>query len=346
MASESLLEKYRRRQEENSRRSGGQDIWANIEDGDNFFRILQSDKEGGFYVEALYHNNLKLIGVPQEKGKGCYCRKSFDRKAKCPICDFVDSLLKSEDPKEVEVGKKVRAKKKLCAWVFKLKSPQDVEPEDDKPRIMTFGQTVESQLLTYFLDPDYGDFTDPKTGRNITITRTGKDLNTEYSVRPRPKTSAFSFQWDKNGPPSIPDAIPPRSYNDMCEMLGQEPEEGADETPAPPPAKTPPAPPKAQPPKPAPKATPPPEPEENEGGEDDTPPPPPPKKPPVATTVKKPAPAPKPAPEPETPPEETEGGDTGKPACYGDGETFNPRSDECKACPHMKPCKDIFLGIG
>lgn len=330
MVEQSLLEKYRQRQQDNARRSNTSDLWANIDDGDNFFRILRSAPDGGFYVEAAYHNNLKLLGVDADKGKGCYCRKSFDKKLKCPVCDLLEEMKKSEDPQEVKIAKDCKAKRKCVSWAFKLKSPQDVEPEDPTPRILTYGATVESQLLTYFLDPDYGDFTDPETGRNITITKTGKELNTEYSVRPRPKVSGFAF--DPSNLASIESTIPPRSYTDMCEMLGQEPQEGYSEEHKPEPAKKTATPAAATLPKPVAKAATPPA-----------------KK--ATVPASKPKPAPAPEPEPEEPPVEggeEEGGeeDTSKPSCFGDGETFNPRSDECKACPHMKPCKDIFLGIG
>jgi hypothetical protein len=355
MATEALLAKYRQRQAEASRRQGSKDIWTNIDPGDNFFRILKSAPDGGFYVSALYHNRLQLLGVPADMGKGCYCRKSFDSKAKCPICELVERLAASGDPQDAEVAKACKAKVKLCSWAFKLKSPQDTEPEEAKPRILTYPPSVESQLLTYFLDPDYGDFTDPKTGRNITISKTGTGLGTEYSVRPRPKASAFAF--DASQLPSIAETIPPRSYEEMCRMLGQEPEEG-EEALAPAPAPTPAPTPKHEP-EPA----------------------PPQKAKPVVTTTKVPAPAPvaaKPAPKPpitpkpvakaaplplepepeeEPPTEEAEPSDTppvddaitpddSKPACFGDGDTFNPRSDVCKACPYMQPCKNIFLGIG
>ena len=35
----------------------------------------------------------------------------------------------------------------------------------------------------------------------------------------------------------------------------------------------------------------------------------------------------------------------GKPACFGDGETFSPRSAECKGCPESEECKAIFIKV-
>lgn len=75
--------------------------------------------------------------------------------------------------------------------------PVIVRGEEDKGvRFWSFGKTVYQDLLDIISDEDYGDITDIKTGRDITITYLPKEKSdtnfAKTSVRPKPNQSALS----------------------------------------------------------------------------------------------------------------------------------------------------------
>jgi hypothetical protein len=83
-----------------------------------------------------------------------------------PIAEFADALRadQSRDPKE-RYAEARPFMPKLRTYV-----PIIVRGEEDKGvRFYSFGKTVYQELLSYISDPDYGDITDPKNGRDIVV---------------------------------------------------------------------------------------------------------------------------------------------------------------------------------
>ena len=69
------------------------------------------------------------------------------------------------------MGDKEDWKAQLNKWV-KLRTfvPIIVRgQEGDGVRFWGFGKTVYQEILGYIVDPDYGDITDPQSGRDLTI---------------------------------------------------------------------------------------------------------------------------------------------------------------------------------
>jgi hypothetical protein len=75
--------------------------------------------------------------------------------------------------------------------------PVIVRGEEDKGvRFYSFGKTVYQELLSYISDPDYGDITDAKTGRDIVVEYIPKEKSdtnfAKTSVKVKPSQTPLS----------------------------------------------------------------------------------------------------------------------------------------------------------
>jgi hypothetical protein len=68
--------------------------------------------------------------------------------------------------------------------------------EGEGVKFWGFGKTVYQEILGYIADPDYGDITDPSSGRDITIEYTSaEDAGTSYpvtTIRVKPNVTPLS----------------------------------------------------------------------------------------------------------------------------------------------------------
>lgn len=71
------------------------------------------------------------------------------------------------------------------------------DKEADGPAIYTPGPMVFQQIVAIINDPDYGDIFDEDEGLDLTITRKGKDMQTEYNVIPKRKSTPLHADPDK-----------------------------------------------------------------------------------------------------------------------------------------------------
>jgi len=93
---------------------------------------------------------------------------SFGRRD--PIAEFADKLV--EDARREGREAEKSAWKQASAFRPKLRTyiPIIVRGEESKGvRFFSFGKTVYQDLLSYIADPDYGDITDPKIGRDVVV---------------------------------------------------------------------------------------------------------------------------------------------------------------------------------
>lgn len=153
-----------------------------LQNGKNVRRVLwpKGDKEVPF-SEGFLHFSLGADGK-----KVATCPKTFNEKNPCPICEYVAQLQKSKNKNDKKLADEIKAKRRIYINVLNR------DEEEETPKVLPIGVTILKGLLETMCDPDYGDITDPENGRDITITRKGQGLNTEYSVLPKPKASVFS----------------------------------------------------------------------------------------------------------------------------------------------------------
>lgn len=141
-----------------------------------------------------------------------------------PIAEFADGLKadQNRDPKE-RWAEARPFMPKLRTYVTVI-----VRGEEEKGvRFYSFGQTVYKEILSYINDPDYGDITDPKTGRDIVLEYTDKknsDTNfAKTSLKVKPAVSPLGTKeqlevWMEVQPDLRAMYVEP-SYNELKAVL-------------------------------------------------------------------------------------------------------------------------------
>lgn len=153
-----------------------------LKQGKNVRRILwPKGNSDSFYSEGFLHFNLGEDG-----NTVVTCPKTFGSKERCPICEYVEELQKSKNKEDAKLASKLKATRKI--YVNTISRDDD----EETPKVLPIGVTVLKGLLEAICDPDYGDITDPDEGRDVTITRKGEGMKTEYSVLIKPKASIVS----------------------------------------------------------------------------------------------------------------------------------------------------------
>jgi hypothetical protein len=95
--------------------------------------------------------------------------------------------------------------------------------ENEGVKFWGFGKQVYEELLAFFVDPDYGDLSDPKSGRDIVVTvkspeEAGKTY-AETTIRVKPKETPITESQDVlekiKTQPQITELFPEPSYDDL-----------------------------------------------------------------------------------------------------------------------------------
>ena len=108
------------------------------------------------FTELFFHYSL----VPN---KTVLSPQSFGRPD--PVQQFADKLKSSGDKDEWIQGKRIEPKMRTFAPVIVRGE------ENEGVKFWGFGKTVYQELLGIIADPDYGDISDPMTGRDIVVER-------------------------------------------------------------------------------------------------------------------------------------------------------------------------------
>lgn len=155
-------------------------MWRPQEGEEHTIRILAFPNNDGqpFKERWFYYNigNSPGILAPKQFGKPD------------PIQDLINKLREDGTKESYELAKKLYPKMRSYAPVI-------VRGEEDKGvRLWSFGKTVYQSLLNIMLDEDFGDITDPTTGRDVKVVcakATGL-MYASTTVRPRGKPSPLS----------------------------------------------------------------------------------------------------------------------------------------------------------
>jgi hypothetical protein len=132
------------------------------------------------FIELYFHYNI---------GKRSYLSPVTFGKAD-PIVEFSEKLKKKGTKEDWSLGRKIEPKLRVYVPVL-------VRGEESAGvKFWGFGTTVYQELLSYIADPDYGDITDMKNGRDITVEiktpeETGKSYQTT-TIRIKPKETPVS----------------------------------------------------------------------------------------------------------------------------------------------------------
>ncbi len=153
-----------------------------------------------------------------------------------PIAEFADSLragggLSKEDWKET---KKFVPQRRTYVPIIDRNNPEQ------GVRFWAFGKTVYSDLLGVMADPDYGDITDPQTGRDIKVTFVPQEKSdTQFAktaILISPKQSILTADSELltkylNEQPDLMALYPKMSYDDLKDVLERFVNDGASAAP-------------------------------------------------------------------------------------------------------------------
>src|SRR5262245_42554256 len=132
----------------------------------NLIRILSWLKGEPFYLESREH--FIPWGGRQQRGIVIGCPAPNP----CPACEYSEELKESENPDDRALGERIQANSRYLYNIVDLKNP-----EEGVQIWSSFSNNILSRLLDYYVDNDCGDFTDPKTGRNIEDIMTDRGKN-------------------------------------------------------------------------------------------------------------------------------------------------------------------------
>lgn len=149
--------------------------------GNSIIRIVpyKFNKDNPF-IELYFHYNIN--------NKTYLSPMSFGRPD--PIVEFAEKLKNTGDTDDWKAGRKMEPKLRTFAPVIVRGK------ESEGVKFWGFGKTVYQDILQYIADPDYGDITDPLSGRDIALTVTpGDDSGKTYpttQLRIKPATSKIT----------------------------------------------------------------------------------------------------------------------------------------------------------
>ncbi len=154
--------------------------------GKHVIRIVPyaHNKENPF-IELLFHYNMN--------NKTYLSPASFGRPD--PIVEFANRLKKSQDKAEWKRGKEIEPKMRTYVPIL----VRGAEAEGVK--FWGMGKQVYQEILSIIADPEWGDITDLKEGRDITVEfKTAKEVNKSYpetTIRVKPTQSVAFDPADK-----------------------------------------------------------------------------------------------------------------------------------------------------
>jgi hypothetical protein len=179
------MDKMQSKRDEISERmaSNGDYEFYEIKKGAQNIRVLppKGDNEE-FWKEVQLHFNVGGAGSAPVA-----CLKQFGHKT-CPVCDEIARLKKSKSKEDQALSKKMRASNRVYVNILE----RDNKDKVDVVQIMNCGPTVLKCILDIICNPEYGDVTDFNEGFDLTLTKTGKGIDTEYSVLPKRNESKAS----------------------------------------------------------------------------------------------------------------------------------------------------------
>jgi hypothetical protein len=187
MAGKTNLAGMRKKSEEVAEKVAGSYFKAKV--GDNLIRILPPWKGENPFYEFGIHGYKK-----DGKYHSFVCGRACKPSKPCFSCDVVlPSLKESSDAGNKDDGTiftELQRKNQVACNLLELSSPATLAKLAQIWNFNYFGKY--NSILAIFNDPDYGDISDPDTGRNLILTRTGEGLKTEYNdPRPKPNPSAI-----------------------------------------------------------------------------------------------------------------------------------------------------------
>lgn len=180
---------------------------------ENRIRVLPPwSSEGRPFKEVYFHYSVG------DMRRSLICPRRTHMKA-CPVCELVDKLYRSGDPKEQSLASDMKAKEQYFANIVDLDNPSD------GVRIYRFGKQVKNELMAFLRNKNWGDFTHPVKGFNVTINKSGEGKNSQYKAYlDREPSPIDDDSWLENLN-DLDAAAKTLSYKEIKDILYGKPEE-------------------------------------------------------------------------------------------------------------------------
>jgi len=155
MDTKKLAERLARIQERNS--GGGKNIWFKSNEDKQKVRLVPypHEKDGSPFMEVYFHYNVggnrSIVCPNQTYGEPC------------PICELAEEFRNMGTKDSWKIYKKYAAKLRTYSPVI-VRGADEVEV-----KLWGYGITIYETLMEKFLDEDWGDLSDIKTGRDLTV---------------------------------------------------------------------------------------------------------------------------------------------------------------------------------
>ena len=157
--------------------------WWKPKIGKNIIRILPSNlDDGNVAYHAIQHYGFKVDG----QNRAFPCLSAFGKP--CPVCRLIALNDTDMDPDIKEACNNLSPRHSYIMNIIDRTKP------DSGPRLYSAPKSVMKEIYYLFNDDDYGDITSEADGRDLKIDRSGEGLQTRYSVRISPKTSAIDYE--------------------------------------------------------------------------------------------------------------------------------------------------------
>lgn len=140
-------------------------------EGQNSFRVLRAKEGDPWYVDVEVHYGLG------PEGKDRVPCLLFLGEANCPACDDIAKLKSSSSQSDRDRADKIKPSHHCLINIL------DLDAIGKGVQIWAASETKAFELMEYYIDPEWGDFTHPKTGYEIRMKRTGTGRNdTSYGA--------------------------------------------------------------------------------------------------------------------------------------------------------------------
>lgn len=175
--SEKMKKKMEKRREDMRKGQGGNYPYFLVKEGTTRFRILNvgEENEPGIEIQTVYLNkDLGVVISPATFGMKC----AFDLK--------YQKLSKSSSEADQKLAKLIKPKPKVMVPAVRFNDEKGKELDEAQgAKMILITKGLYADMLDLYLEPEQGDFTDPKEGYDLKLSRTGKTmLDTEYSCIP------------------------------------------------------------------------------------------------------------------------------------------------------------------
>lgn len=168
----------------------------------------QYNRQDPFIVGYFYYNmNGKTICSPMSIGEPD------------PIVEQAEKLMSTGNKDDWKYGRSMMPKKRTFVPII------DRDAEEEGIKFWGFGQTIESDLLTYITNQDYGDITDFETGVDLIIghktpAEAGNSFG-ETTVLPKRRSTALTTdknkldEWLNEQPEFFKEVYTPLTYDEI-----------------------------------------------------------------------------------------------------------------------------------